>query len=177
MRSFLVILLFPAMAFCQGFLPRWELSLSGDINTVTAIHQYISLEGRAGFYPILGEGLSVEPEAAFGRTNAKNAVNVSANVSYGYGMGYWPAVPFVLAGYGMGNGIPLDVPMPQQVGVTSNTGVGFINAGGGVKIMAFGGRGLFRVEYRYQAFTESLTGGATSHVYARRILLGVSVLL
>lgn len=177
MKKILVILLFPAMAFCQGFLPRWEVSLSGDVNTVTASNQYISLDARAGFYPFLGEGLSVEPELAFGRTNSKNATNLSGNLSYGYGMGYWPAVPFVLVGYGVGNGIPFYQPMPQESGLNSSTGVSVLNIGGGVKGMALGGRALFRLEYRYQGFNEDLWKKSAKHVYGRRILLGVAVLL
>ncbi len=177
MKTFLVIILFPTLAFCQGFLPRWELSLSGDINSVTASNQYISLEGSAGFYPLLGEGLSIEPEAAFGRTNGQNAYNVSGNLSYGYGMGYWPVVPFVLVGYGLGDGIPFYQPMPQVNGLSSNTGVSVINIGGGAKVMALGGRALLRLEYRYQAFTESLYGGGSRNVYGRRVLLGVALLL
>jgi hypothetical protein len=191
MKTFLVIILFPALAFCQGFLPRWEMSVSGDINSVSASNQYIFLQGRAGFYPLLGEGLSIEPEVTFGRTNETiayngasygktnpvNSYNISGNISYGYGMGYWPAVPFVLVGYGFGDGIPFYQPMAQELNLSSNTGVSVLNIGGGVKAMAIGGRALFRLEYRYQAFSESLYRGGTAHVYGRRILLGVAVLL
>jgi len=191
MKTFLVIILFPTLAFCQGFLPRWELSLSGDINSVSAKNQYIFFQGRAGFYPLLGEGLSIEPEVTFGRsnetisyngasyknTNPKNSYNISGNVSYGYEIGYWPAVPFVLVGYGLGDGVPFYQPMTQEVNLNNNTGVSVLNIGGGVKAMALGGRALFRLEYRYQAFNESLYGGGSLHVYGRRILLGVAVLL
>jgi hypothetical protein len=191
MKTFLVIAFFPALAFCQGFLPRWELSLAADVNSVSSRNQYVFLQGRAGFYPLVGEGLSIEPELTFGRTNETvdyngasygktnpvNAYNISGNISYGYGMGYWPAVPFVLIGYGVGDGVPFYQPMSEETNLKSKTAVSVLNMGAGVKIMTLGGRGLFRLEYRYQAFTESLYRGGNRHVFGRRILLGVSVLL
>jgi hypothetical protein len=181
MKTFLVIVLFPALAFCQGFLPRWEMSLSGDLNSQSSKVQIISLEFRPGFYPLLGEGLSIEPELAYGRINGINAFNLSGNVSYSYGMGYLPFVPFVLAGYGLGDGIPFYQPMPREY-VSGSTDVSVLNLGGGLKIMAFGGRALLRLEYRYQGFSENLKAtrtvrAHTNHVFGRRLLLGFSILL
>jgi len=178
MKTFLVVLLFPALAFCQGFLPRWEMSASGDVNSFSnrsGNTQYVSLAFRPGFYPLLGEGLSIEPELAYGRTNGTDAVNISGNLSYSLGIGYWPIVPFVLVGYGVGDGIPFYQPM-VRTDVTNTTDISLINAGGGLKVMALGGRGLLRLEFRYQMFNEKYPA-YTDHIFGRRILLGFSVLL
>jgi len=175
MKSLILILLFPAMAMCQGFLPRWEMSLSADVNNISATQSYVSFAFRPGFYPILGEGLSIEPEVVYGRANGISASNISGNISYSLEMGYWPFVPFLLVGYGVGDGIPFYQPMPKEA-VSSSTGVSVLNIGGGVKVMALGGRGLLRLEYRYQGFSEDFSG-FTGHVYGRRLLLGFSVLL
>jgi len=174
MRTFLIIILFPAIAFCQGFLPRWEMSLSGDMNSISSSNQYISLAFRPGFYPIPGEGLSIEPEVFYGRADGIDAVNVSGNLSYSLEMGYWPAAPFALVGFGLGDGIPFYQPMTRVT--NGSTDVSLLNIGCGVKIMALGGRGLLRIEYRYQGFSEKFTG-FTAHVYGRRLLLGFAILL
>ncbi|HUI29201.1 MAG TPA: outer membrane beta-barrel protein [Candidatus Acidoferrales bacterium] len=174
MKTLLVILLFPAMALCQGFLPRWELSLSGDVNSISSNNSYVSFDFRSGFYPILGEGLSIEPELSYGRTKGINAADISGNLSYGVEMGYWPVVPFVLLGYGLGDGIPFYEPMTRAT--KNSTDVSVLNVGLGAKVMAFGGRGLIRLEYRYQGFSENFSG-FTGHVYGRRLLLGIAILL
>lgn len=189
MKKILLILLFPSMAFCQGFLPRWEMSLSTDLNSYSSDGnggaQYLSLAFRPGFYPMLDVGLSIEPELVYAQVSGISRTNISGNLSYSYELGYWPVVPFVLVGYGIGNSVPYNVannkyPWPQT---TSSTGVSFINAGCGVKVMTFGGRGLLRVEYRYQDFSGTFPKDAAHHasykdqVFGRRLLLGFSVLL
>jgi hypothetical protein len=180
MKTLLVILLFPAVALCQGFLPRWEMSLSGDVNNISATQSYVSFAFRPGFYPILGEGLSIEPELAYGRANGINAFNISGNVSYSLEMGYWPFVPFVLVGYGVGDGIPFSDPLARS-DVSGSTDISLLNIGAGVKVMALGGRALFRLEYRYQGYSAStpISGafGYPDHVFGRRVLLGFAVLL
>ncbi len=177
MKLFLVIVLFPALAFCQGFLPRWEMSMSLDANTVSANNSYTSFELRPGFYPFLGEGISIEPELAYGRVNGKTAFDGSADLSYSLDMGYWPVVPFVLVGYGLGDGTPFTEPLLRS-NVSGSTDVSLINIGGGGKVMAIGGRALLRLEYRYQDFSFPKVGNvAAHHVYGRRIMLGFGVLL
>ena len=183
MRALAVmIFLIPVAGFCQGFMPRWEMSLSADVNSFSDRNgntQYASLAFRTGFYPILGEGLSIEPELFYGRTYGQNALNVSGNLSYSLGIGYWPVVPFVLVGYGLGNGVPYNAYMPNSLqlpNASNYTDISVINAGVGVKVMTLGGRALVRLEYRYQAFNAKYTS-FTDHIYGRRLLLGFSVLL
>jgi len=89
-------------------------------------------------------------------------------------MGYNVFVPFVLVGYGVGNGFPFYEPLPRQA--ANLTAISFLNAGGGLKIMLLGGRSLLRLEYRYQAFNADLYG-YKENLFARRVLIGFSVLL
>lgn len=179
MKTLLFLITFvPATAFCQGFLPRWEMSLSTDMNSFSdagGAHSQLALAFRPGLF--LVQGLSVEPEFFWGTMKGQApALNLSGNLSYSYGMGYNMFVPFVLVGYGAGNGFPFYEPMPKEYGALHPYSIAFLNAGGGLKIMTFGGRSLVRIEYRYQAFNADL-GGVTYKVFARRILVGFSVLL
>ncbi len=180
MKTLVFIILFaPAVGFCQGFLPRWEMSTSVDANSFSnpnGSNWYASLALRPGFYPMLGEGLSVEPELFLGETKGQTlAMNLSGNISYSLGMGYWPLVPFVLAGYGLGDGVPFNQPLSRTPGATPST-INVYNVGGGLKIMALGGRGLLRIEYRYQEFSSNASY-APVRTFARRLLVGFAVLL
>lgn len=183
-KLFLLILIFPAAGLCQGFLPRWELSLSADANSFSSStysfgqgdHQYISLDLRPAFYPVLGLGLAIEPELAIGATKGQSpAINLSGNLTYSYGMGYWPVVPFVLVGFGLGNGLPFYQPL-QRYSFLTASGMQVYNAGVGAKVMIFGGRALVRVEYRYQEF-HAKSPQPDIRIFARRILIGFGVLL
>ncbi len=179
-RILLLIALYPTVGFCQGFLPRWEMSLSADANSYTyhnASQGYVALAFRPGFYPVLGLGLSVEPELAFGAIKGTApAFDLSGNLLYNFGMGYWPVVPFLEAGYGVGNGIAFYQPMTRERGV-GLTGVKFLNLGGGLKIMILGGRALLRVEYRYQQYSDFTYPFSHFSAVANRFLLGFGVLL
>ncbi len=176
MKTLLLVILFPALGFCQGFLPRWEMTLSTDLNSYsnsTGSHWYTALSFSPGLY--VYKGLSVEPELFYGDSKDQPyAINVSGNLCYSYGMGYSAFVPFVLVGYGIGNGVPFSQPLVRTADYKS--AISLFNAGCGVKIMTFGGRALLRVEYRYQSFLAHYPR-FTDHIYARRLLLGFAVLL
>ncbi len=177
MKTLLLILaLVPSTAFCQGFLPRWEMSLSTDANSFSDSrggHNQVSLAFRPGFFII--QGLSVEPELFLGIAKGQApALNLSGNLCYSYGMGYNVFVPFVLIGYGAGNGFPFYEPLQRDA--TYYSAIKFLNAGCGLKVMTLGGRALLRVEYRYQAFTADIKD-MNENVFARRLLIGFSVLL
>ena len=175
-KLFLIILLVPTIGWGRGFIPRWEISMSTDANsfsTSTGSSDYVTLAIRPGFY--IMEGLSIEPEAFWGVAKTSHPeLNYSGNLSYGYGMGHNMVVPFVLAGYGAGNGVPFNQPISRSA--TFMTGIRFFNAGAGLKVMAIGGRALFRLEYRYQDFM-MVYHKPYSHMFARRVLFGVAVLL
>ncbi len=179
-KLLLLIVLFPSVGFCQGFLPRWELSLSTDLNSYSLNGQsesYASVAFRPGFYPVLGLGLSIEPELFVGAAKGEApAINLSGNIAYSYGMGYWPVVPFAEVGFGMGDGIPFNQPLQREVGIVPS-GIQFYNAGVGVKIMTLGGRALLRIEYRYQAFKPRTPPPYPLKIEANRILIGFGVLL
>ncbi len=177
MKTLLVLIaLAPAAAFAQGFMPRWEMSLSADANSFSdpnGGHNQVSFAVRPGFFPIAD--LSIEPELFVGTLKGRSpAINLSGNLSYSYGMGKHEFVPFVLAGYGAGNGFPFELPIQKDASYLS--AIKFLNLGGGLKIMTLGGRALLRIEYRYQAFTADLLG-VKENAYARRLLVGFSVLL
>lgn len=152
------------------------MSVSGDVNSYTnssGSTWYAALAFRPGLF--IDYGFSIEPELFCGVSKGtKNAVNLSGNLCYNYGMGYSAFVPFVLVGYGIGDGVPFNQPLQRST--NSSTGVSLVNAGGGLKIMALGGRALIRAEYRYQSFTVNYPS-LTDHIHANRLLLGFSVLL
>ncbi len=152
------------------------MSLSTDANSFCdsrGSHNQVSAAFRPGLFIV--DDLSVEPELFWGTTKGQApALNLSGNVSYSYGMGHNMFVPFVLVGYGAGNGFPFYEPLQKNANYLS--AITFLNAGGGLKVMTLGGRALIRLEYRYQAFTADLYG-FKENVFARRLLIGFSVLL
>ena len=92
MKTLLLVILFPAIGFCQGFLPRWEMTLSTDMNSYsnsTGGHWYTALSFSPGLYIV--NGLSVEPELFYGDSKDQAyALNLSVICVTATGWGIQP---------------------------------------------------------------------------------------
>lgn len=103
------------------------------------------LAPRIGFF--VYEGLQIEPEGVLLLGSADAAYMLNANLVYNF-FGTGKAVPFLLAGYGIANTIPVyNIPI-YSPGFT----VGVLNLGAGIKAFV-SDNVAFRGEYRYQKFS------------------------
>ena len=118
-------------------------SMSGSSSSSTAI----LLSPRIGFLVV--QGLEIEPELSILLPSAGDAAYVlNGNICYNFDL-TGKARPFVLAGYGISNAVPVfNIPMFQ----TSKSTLGVLNIGLGMKVFITPDVAL-RCEYRFQEFT------------------------
>jgi hypothetical protein len=189
----LLLAAFAGTAAAQTGTGSWELSLSSTLGTAsqsteteyggrTTTHDgesqgYLSLALRPGFFVV--NGLSIEPEFFWTAVEkVPPTFSMSGNVSYTFLIKESPVSPFLLAGYGVGNGIPLF----QRLFLRSSDemDITVLNLGAGVKVFLSEAI-AFRAEYRYQRFAEE-TSYPAGPTYRRtsdyhNLLLGFSVFL
>lgn len=185
----LLFVIFTSNLFSQTEKGQRELSLSGmfgsfsesvkspNYNREDKSTTYMILALRLGFF--LTKEFELEPEVLL--TTIKNtepSINLSANVSYNLGINESNITPFILAGYGIGNSIPI---LNMLFGRTSNKlDIGNLNLGGGMKIFVTK-QVAAKVEYRYQHFsydTDNYGGGKTEYkINSHRLLVGFSIFL
>ncbi len=128
-----------------------ELSLSGSYQNISRSGSSrntsaLLISPRLGFF--VHGGLEIEPEVIVMLGSGIDLVYMlNGNVSYNFSAGP-NGVPFVLAGYGIANTVPLfNVPMTKTY-----YAVGVFNLGAGMKIFVAEDV-AFRVEYRFQNFS------------------------
>jgi len=155
MRTFcaglVTILVVPLASAQERFERKAELGVSGawqsySQSTVSPSSSLLFLSGRVGIFVVAG--LEIEPEFTTlisGRSNSLYAIN--ANLCYNFETP-GRVVPFVLAGYGFANTIPV-VNLPTFE--TQNT-VNILNLGAGMKFH-FTSRVALRLEYRFQSYS------------------------
>jgi opacity protein-like surface antigen len=173
-----------------------ELSLSGtggSISTSTSSsagssssenQEYFTLALRAGFFVI--EGFSLEPEFLLSTfEGVPPSMALAGNVSYTFSPAHSLVRPFLIAGVGVGNSIPI---VQTPLGRTSDSfNVLLLNAGAGIKIFVTESAAI-RVEYRYQRYSYSIPYTVYSYMSYRtvdydytvnlhKVLLGVSLFL
>jgi hypothetical protein len=142
----------------------WEMSLSATMGSVSSsteytyggktstyeseANTYLSLAIRPGFFVV--DGLSIEPELLWTAIEGDQpAIAVLGGLSYTFAIPESPIAPFILVGYGIGNGIPI---AQRLIGRTSSDfDVSTLNAGGGLKVFV-SPNVAFRAEYRYQRY-------------------------
>jgi opacity protein-like surface antigen len=167
----------------------WEFSASGGfasyfVKTESAGHtsesateNLFSLLLRPGYFVV--EGLEVEPEVFWGAaTGEPPSFSFSGNLSYNYVVPGSRVALFALAGYGVGNGIPV---LERMFGRSSDAfDITVLNLGAGTKIFVTKAV-AFRAEYRFQMYTHDTSGGSTSTTKStynfHNAFLGVSVFL
>lgn len=171
----------------------WELSLSGNLGSASGSSEtsgsfgsyttdqeaqgYLSLAFRPGFY-LIG-GLEIEPEILWtAMKNIPPSFSLSGNLAYNFNIPQSRLTPFVLAGYGIGNAVPIF----QRVIVRTSDklDIGVMNAGAGLKIFV-ADRIALRTEYRYQRYSGEKAYGSLytvkTHQNFHNVFFGFSVFL
>lgn len=192
-----VLLALPAtLALSQTEQRAWEFSISGAFSSLTSKAEVsgggasgtyesetaniFSIMLRPGFFVI--DGLEIEPEICWGGASGEApSLSFSGNLSYNLLIPGTAVVPFVLAGYGIGNGIPV---LGEVITRSSDAfDISVLNLGGGLKVFVTKAV-AFRAEYRYQRFAQETTMGYASYNYTtnltnnfHKVLLGVSLFL
>lgn len=154
-----------AEASAQLTQGSWEMSMSATMGSVSSSTEYtyggqsstyegeaetyLSLAIRPGFFVV--DGLSIEPELLWTAVEGDQpAIAVFGGLSYTFAITESPIAPFILVGYGIGNGIPI---AQRMIGRTSSDfDVSALNAGGGLKVFV-SPNVAFRAEYRYQRYS------------------------
>jgi len=201
MKKFIVIVLgtlgfMPSPSSAQTEAGSWELSVAANLGSISQSSEvsgggtgnssegesrgYLGLDLRAGWYA--AAGFSIEPEIyLLAAEKDLPAFNLGGNLSYTFTIADSPVKPFVIAGYGIGNGIPI---MQRLVGRTSNElDIPVVRIGGGAKFF-LSRQVAFKVEYRYERY--SYEGSFSFFMYSysyknvwnyHSVLIGVSVFL
>jgi opacity protein-like surface antigen len=174
----------------------WEISLSGNLGSVSSTSTYssayytstsdqesqgfVTLALRPGYF--ITQGLEIEPEILWTAVEKQApAFCLTANMAYNFSIPESHITPFVLAGYGTANAIPI---LQRLYGrETDHFDIKVLNAGAGVKIFVTDGIAL-RTEYRYQKFSQESTNGSGSysstikHTFNfHNVFVGFSILL
>lgn len=184
-------------AYSQVNQGDWELSLSGTLGSISSSYEYtspaysmsgdpkaqgfVSLALRPGYY--LTEGLEIEPEIYWTAIEeVKPAFCLTANLAYNFNITGSRAVPFIIAGAGKANAVPIFQRLIPGSG-SDGLDIGVLNAGGGVKLFV-SERIAFRAEYRYQHYEQESSGGTGIFQYTLKqknsfhnVLLGLSFFL
>jgi len=145
----------------------WELSLSGYLGMVKQSSEwssptgsgtsegeakgYVLLAVRPGYY--ITEGFMVEPEILWtAQEDYPPCFAISANIAYNFNIPDTHITPFVLAGYGIGNGIPITHRLTSRL--SDKLDINVLNLGAGLKIFVSEPIAL-RIEYRHQSYSYS----------------------
>ncbi len=193
----LLVIASTTSAISQTQRGSWEFSASGAFSSFTLKSEtsgyfgthtyesdkavnYFSLLLRPGFYVI--DGLEIEPEINWGAADGvPPSFSFSGNLAYSYLIPGTRFAPFALAGYGIGNGIPILERLLERSSDKFNIGV--LNLGAGLKLFA-AKQVAVRAEYRYQRYSHEETMGSGTYGSTvnttfnfHNVFLGVSVFL
>jgi hypothetical protein len=140
---------------------------------------------RFGFF--LWKGLEFEPELLLTAENYKYVSPdftkkvhstgwlLSGNMLYNFKLKSPRLIPFILAGYGFGNGDLEGTDVDEYYGTNPKTTL--LNLGAGLKYL-FGNIGALRLEYRFRGGRIKYTEGTTQYsdkVNYHMVLLGLSL--
>jgi hypothetical protein len=189
-----VLAALPAMSQTQP--GSFEFSAAGNIGSLSTstettsgaqtnmyepeAQSYFGLDIRVGAY--LVEGLSIEPEIyILAVEKSPPAFNLGGNLSYTFTIPESPVKPFVIAGYGVGNGIPV---MQRLMGRASDKlDIPVLRVGGGLKFF-LSKQVAVKIEYRYERYTTESTTSYYYYSYSYKevqnyhnVLFGFSVFL
>lgn len=160
---FSILLLSTVSLMAQVEKGKFELSVSGTFGSVSSKSEYTSgsykssqesdavnyavIAFRPGYYII--DGLEFEPAIFMTAIETTEpSFSLSGNLAYNFTIPNSIVVPFVLAGYGVGNAIP--VLNNTLTGRSSDKmDIGLLNLGLGAKVFV-SQKAALRVEYNYQ---------------------------
>ena len=170
----------------------WELSISGYLGTIKQSYEwssrygsgtsegeakgYILLAFRPGYY--ITEEFMIEPEILWtAHEDLPPSFAISANLAYNINIPDKHITPFVLVGYGIGNGIPITHRLIYRS--SDKLDINVLNLGAGLKIFVSEPIAI-RIEYRYQSYShedseDSYTSESTTTY--NTIMFGFSVFL
>ena len=140
----------------------------------------LGIDLRVGVFAV--QGFSIEPEIyILAAEKEPPTFSLGANLAYTFSIPDSPVKPFLTAGYGIGNGIPL---MQRLMGrTTSDLDIAVLRAGGGLKVF-LGKQVALKIEYRYERYSydHSQTFFGSTYSYANtnnihNVLFGFSVFL
>ena len=184
-----------ALGFGQGLKGAREISLSaqfGEMSTKEEYHsdydqysesddwkyQFLTTTLRFGVF--VTPGLAIAPELNWTAIEElEPAYSLAANLEYNFvpksPSEKWRAMPFLLAGYGLGNSVPAYFMYFNRQ--SDKFDVPVLNLGAGLKLFA-SERAAFRVEYRYQRFTydrDFTSGSADYTTQFHRFMFGIAL--
>jgi len=188
----LLCCLFPASTVAQPHKGLVELSLAGTFGSFTTKSEsggtsttsdatgFLVLSFRPGYF--ITDAIEFEPEILMTAAKGSPPVfNFTGNLLYNFNLEGSTTIPFVAAGYGVGNGTPLNRILLFRS--SSDLDVSILTFGGGAKFF-LSERTAFRAEYRYQRYSQESSFtffGGTSTVTSTRMshdfFIGFSVFL
>ena len=163
-----------------------ELSMSGNVGSVSRLETfqgrgvelsqgYLSLIVRPGFYVF--KGLAVEPEIFYTSyfsiiTGGDAVFLLNGNLAYNFSIPDSRITPFVLIGYGTGNGIP-----PFKLFDSfDESNFRLLNVGAGVKLFV-AKQAALRIEYRFQRYSQGEDHWYRTVTTFKSLFFGFSVFL
>lgn len=178
----------------------WELSVAGNFGSISTSSEYtvagqtnsqegeaqsyLGLDLRVGWFAL--EGLSIEPEIyILAIEQEPPTFNLGANLAYTFTIPSSPVKPYITAGYGIGNGIPI---MQRLMGRTSDKlDIPVLRVGGGVKLF-LSKQVALKLEYRYERYSYETSATYSFYPYTysynakevwnhHTVLFGISVFL
>jgi opacity protein-like surface antigen len=179
----ITVTIFSASIFAQPSEDKKkELSISGCYQNISSGNSSggsgaLLISPRLGFF--VYKGLEIEPEILFMVASGADPVYMlNGNISYNF-ISKGKIVPFLLAGYGLANAVPLfNVPL-----IRTDFTVGVLNLGVGIKSFLTDDIAI-RVEYRYQNFSGQKEITSYYYSYTQKVdtrihsvQFGISILL
>lgn len=158
---------------------KWEFSTALGFESYsyegsTGSATILNFPVRLGYY--LWKGLEFEPELKFtsyhySGKSSQSGTLFTLNLAYNFKLNSPRLIPFVLGGYGFGDGYvhlqSFVEPLPDGVNATA------YNFGGGIKYL-FGNIAALRLEYRYTHWM-SEEEGYSNHYNIHNIFVGISL--
>ena len=191
-RFFLLICFATGIVFAQPQKGLTEVTLTGNFGSFTTKTEaggtsstsdatgFFLLSFRPGYF--ITDAIEFEPEIMMAAAKGSPpAFNFVGNLAYNFHLNGSTTVPFVAAGYGIGNGTPVNKMLLGRS--TPDFDVSLLTFGGGAKFY-ISRRAAFRAEYRYQRYSQETSftffGGTTTFTTTRMshdFFVGFSVLL
>lgn len=191
------LLLFNISVLAQTNDSKCELSTSGTLGFISVSHEstsptyhyssdgefhyYILTNFRFGYF--LSANFEIEPEVQLlFLEDVDPTYSLNANIAYNFEIDSSNLTPFILAGYGIGNSVPIyGTLLPQEIYGTSDLAVNQINIGAGLKIFVSENIAI-RTEYRFQQYKYekdySNIDTVAKYTYSlHNLLFGISIFL
>ena len=196
---FIVLLVICGTGHAESLTGTREVSLAGQMGQVRMVEEYtyrspfgssshtyeststfMTLALRFGWY--VYHGLVIEPEVHWSSWESfKPALSLHGNVAYNFNASRKAdkprVIPFILAGYGIGNAVPFFNTFISSA--SDDWDVGVLNLGAGTKVFVAENVAL-RTEYRFQRYSYDEEYSCSSSKFTQsfsNIFFGFSIFL